>query len=620
MKQRVVLLLAPLVFLLYGCPLNMEQSPQGSGGQQPPTPAGSSASTAGLSVATDTARNQGVLVTSSGSRIDITSVADDGTIVNCTDAVGAAVMDNVPGNSKSLSASNSAAIIVGTRSDGYPGAWVYSSNRVQSVIDDDSGRATSRLPDSDAQNGVFRGHFGWLYHVMGVSEDGKIIVGYAENKKGLDFGKITIDPGTTIGVYWKVSRHPFRPAFVVSHAQIIGTLDQSKLSIPPRYRNFISALLEHALSQLKLFLINYLNSYLVMVDKNGVHFDSTNDVYVVTGTDQADVAATATIDQKGGITITESSQGQGQTPNIYAAGSYSNGSATVACSWVNGVRTDLPGDGNASHSSNAYSIFVSGGTIYVAGSYFNGTTTIACYWVNGTKIDLPGDGTGQNPATAYSIYVLGGTVYTAGYYGTTSSIIACTWSGNVKTDLDGGNGAIASSVFVSGGTIYTAGQYNLFGTATTACIWTGTAKTDLPGANGAAAQGVFASGSTIYAAGEYSLNNSPSVAALWVGTTKTDLPGNAGTAASIYVSGGTTYAAGQYKPGSTFNACYWAGTTRTDLPGTSGNAQSIFVSAGIVYTAGFYSNGGATVACYWTGTTRTDLPGARGMAASIFVQ
>src|SRR5208337_1485805 len=55
--------------------------------------------------------------------------------------------------------------------------------------------------------------------------------------------------------------------------------------------------------QLKLFLLGYLNSYLIMVDKNGVNFDSTKNLYLVTGTDQDDEPAVATIDQMGNITI-----------------------------------------------------------------------------------------------------------------------------------------------------------------------------------------------------------------------------------------------------------------------------------------------------------------------------
>ena len=548
MKQRPIVFLAPIVLFLAACPLmNMSQS-------SPQPSAAGSTNAAVLTIVTDTTRNQGVLVTGSGAKVDITSVSDDGTVVNCVDASSIApVSDGSSGSSaRSLSLLNSVAIIVGTRSDGNPGAWVYSSNKINSVIDEDSGQATSRLPETSEQNGVFKGQFGWVYHVMGVSEDGKVIIGYAINARGISLGKLQIDPGTTVGVYWKLSRHPVRPLFMVSEAHIIGTLDLSKVPNTP-HRGVISFLLKHVLDQLKLFFINYLSSYLVMVDKNGIHFDATNNVYLVTGTDQDDVPATATIDQKGNITIAENPVSQ--APNVYAAGYY--GTPTVACYWVNGTKTDLPGDGNPAHASSANSMYVSGSNIYVAGSYFNGTTTVACYWVNGTKTDLPGDGTGTNPATAYSIFVSGGTIYTAGYYNNAGTLTACYWTGTTKTDLPGTNGAIADAIFVSGTTVYTAGQYEFLGTPI-ACYWMGTTKTDLPGTNSANAQSIFVSGTTVYTAGEYNQFGT-SVACYWTGTTKQDLPGTAGSALSIFVSAGTIYTAGQNNPGTGLVACYWTG-------------------------------------------------------------
>ncbi len=612
MKLRAILLVTTLALLLSACPL----SNLGQGGAQQPSQAGASATT--LAVETDASRNQGMLVLGNGARVEIKSVSDDGTTVNCVDAAGIAPLSD-DSNTKSLS-KNSTAIIIGTRDDGNAGVWVYASGKMESVIDEDSGKLTSCLPDSNEQNGVFRGPFGWVYHVMGVSEDGKIIIGYAENKKGFHWGSLQIDAGTTIGVYWQVSRHHFRPFYMVSRAHIIGTLDQSKLSSSNKHiQRWINWSMKHLLDQLKFFLVNYMSSYLTMVDKNGVHFDSTANIYDVTGTDQDDQPAVATIDQKGNITITEQQQNQ-TPPSVYGAGSYFNGTTTVACIWVNGIKTDLPGDGNPAHASNAYSITVSNGTTYVAGSYFNGTTTIACYWVNGAKTDLPGDGTGTHPSAAYSINVSGGTIYTAGYFSDgTPDIIACYWAGTTKTNLPGGSGALAQSIFVSAGTVYAAGQYGLNSASSTACTWTGTTKTDLPGTNGAAAQSVFVSGGTVYASGEYNVNGT-STACYWTGTTKQDLSGTAASATSIFVSGGTVYAAGQYQASSAVVACFWTGTGRQDLMTSSSSAQSIFVSGSTVYTAGYYSNGSTTVASYWTGTSKTDLPGTSGQALSIVVQ
>jgi hypothetical protein len=613
MKRCAILVFAPLVLLLSGCPLSNV-----TGGEAPQVSPAPGSSSSSLTLVTDTSRNQAVLVTGASSRVDVTSVNDDGTSSVCVDATALAPIGDAS-TVKSLS-SSSTVIVVGTRSDGNAGAWVYASGKMQGVIDEDSGRVTSTLPPVVQQNDVFRGAFGWVYHVMGVSEDGKVIAGYAENKKGFHWGKLQVDPGTTVGVYWRVSRHPVRPYYLVSHARIIGVLDQSKLTRSGnRMNRWISWIIREWLDHLKLFLIDDFTSYLVMVDKNGIHFDSANNIYDVTGTDQDNMPAVATIDKKDAITITEQQQNQAP-PSVFAAGSYFNGAASVACIWVDGAKTDLPGDGNSTHGSNAYAIAVANGVTYVAGSYFNGTTTIACYWVDGVRTDLPGDGTNAHPANAYSIFVSGGTVYTSGYYNNGSTIVACYWTGTAKTDLPGADGALAQSVFVSGGTVYTAGQYNAFGETTTACYWTGTTKTDLPGTNGAAAQSVFVSGGAVYLSGEYNINGT-STACYWTGTTRQDLPGSAGSANSIFVSGGTVYTTGQYQPNAAaFVGCFWTGTAKTDLMTTSSSSESIFVSGSTVYTAGYYSNGSMTVASYWTGTAKTDLPGTSGQAMAIVVQ
>ena len=230
--------------------------------------------------------------------------------MSCADALTIAVMND--GTSTKGSSGNRDSIIIGTRADGNPGAWGFSGGKILAVIDEDTGAATSSLPQTDDHDGTFRGQFGWTYRVMGVSEDGKIIIGYAENKKGFSRGRFTIDPGTTVGIYWKASHHPRRPFLMVSRAHIIGTFDASHMqNVDKHVRHWMDWVKKHIMDQLKWFLLDFLTDYLVMVDKDGVHFDSTNNVYLVSGIDQDDLPAVATIDKKGNITITETtSQGQ----------------------------------------------------------------------------------------------------------------------------------------------------------------------------------------------------------------------------------------------------------------------------------------------------------------------
>ncbi len=318
MQRRVspLLLVAPFL-LLFACSLPVAPSPGA---------AASSPNPGALSVETDANRNQGVLVTGNGSTVDVEATADDGTVVNCVDAVGVASVGAASG-SKSIS-SSLAALIVGTRNDGGPGAWMWASGKMQAVMDADSGRLSSKLSEASDNGGIFRGAFGWVYYVMGISEDGAVIVGYAENQKGISLGTTQVDPGTTVGVYWQVSRHPILHCFVASRAHIIGTLDQSKLqNLSGRAGRQVSAGLRRLLGQLKLLLQGYYNSYLVMVEKNGVHFDKPNSVYLVTGTDQDDNPAIATIDQKGSITIAPI-QSQG-SPNVVPGSLVGTGSSVA---------------------------------------------------------------------------------------------------------------------------------------------------------------------------------------------------------------------------------------------------------------------------------------------------
>ena len=99
---------------------------------------------------------------------------------------------------------------------------------------------------------------------------------------------------------------------MVSRAHIIGTFDASHMqNVDKHVRHWMDWVKKHIMDQLKWFLLDFLTDYLVMVDKDGVHFDSTNNVYLVSGIDQDDLPAVATIDKKGNITITETtSQGQ----------------------------------------------------------------------------------------------------------------------------------------------------------------------------------------------------------------------------------------------------------------------------------------------------------------------
>jgi hypothetical protein len=371
MKKRLgFICLVLLVLFLVSCPAPV-------GVRNGPAPASSNApGGASFSIMVDASRGQAVLVTPNGSAVDIAAVTGDGSTVRASDAIGVAVVQDADG-SRSLSGGRQA-VIVGTRNDGRPGAWHYSGGRMQPVVDEDSGSPTSLLPESGDRDGKLRGAFGWTYHVQGISEDGKLIAGYAENKNGFSWGRFQIDPGTTIGVYWRASRHTNDSFLHVSRAHIIGTLDLTKLqTAPPPVRHWARWAMKHFLDHLKWFFLNYLSSYLVMVDLNGVHFDGSNNVYLVSGTDQNDNPAIASIGQDGSITITPQQSTPGVTISTIAgtgAGGFSGDGGSAASAQLNspsGIARDGSGNLYIADSGNQRVREVVSGTIStVAG---NGT-------------------------------------------------------------------------------------------------------------------------------------------------------------------------------------------------------------------------------------------------------
>jgi hypothetical protein len=254
-----------------------------------------------FSVEMDGSRGMAVFVDSAGERLDILAVDEDGNLVACAEP---STVVTLPGEPAAKGFGRPPVMVAGMRGDGTPGLWIITpDNKVQLALDAETGKILACLPDSDERDGTFRGRFGWVYRVMGVSEDGRLIAGIATHEMGFTRGRWKIEPGTTIGVYWRVWKHASRPFWVVSRARIIGTYEQSRLPLPGR-RNWILNNPRHfKLLQLKWFMLDYLSAYLVLVEKDGVHKDPASDAYLVSGTDQDGAAAVATIAADGRITI-----------------------------------------------------------------------------------------------------------------------------------------------------------------------------------------------------------------------------------------------------------------------------------------------------------------------------
>ena len=245
--------------------------------------------------------NHAVLVTESGSRLEISSTTTAGSTVECAQALGVTWFKD----SLTVTDETAPALVIGTTRDGRAGIWAYSKGHIETVIGEKDGEWISVLPESDEAKGAFTGHLGWTYHVMGTSSDGHMIVGYAENKNGIDFGKWSVAPGTTIGVYLTVGRYRQERHLQVSGAKVIGTYAPSETDVNHRRAHrLFDYFRKLVLDRLKMLLLNELTSYLTMVEKDGISIEQSTGDYQILGTDQDGAAALAVIDRRGDITIT----------------------------------------------------------------------------------------------------------------------------------------------------------------------------------------------------------------------------------------------------------------------------------------------------------------------------
>lgn len=306
-------------------------------------------------------------------------------------------------------------------------------------------------------------------------------------------------------------------------------------------------------------------------------------------------------------------------PGATFAGSVNDGTKSIPCTWTDGSRTNLAGDGT--HAAMAFSpVVVAGSSILVPGFYNDGTKNIACTWNNGVRTDLAGGGLATDSSFALAIAEDGGTVYTAGYYSDSSATptknVPCYWNGSSRVDLPcTATQGYAFGIAVSGGTVYCAGSY-YSGSGDVPQLWTNTAPTNLPGLltpSVGDATSVIVSGSTVIVGGMVG-NGTEDVPCIWTGTTLSTLPmvGPAvgGQVCALAMVDGTLYAGGNLWSSGLDVPCWWSGGVCTTLPViTNGLVEAIQVVQGSVICAGYYTTSNdVTTPCLWQSGDRTDLP------------
>jgi hypothetical protein len=347
--------LTGLAFLLFSCPMaQVGVSPDSA------TSPGASRPEMQPSIMTDSARTQAVYIDEKGARIDITAQEPDGSVVRATQAIGLALMADAGSSARAAAGDGDQlrALVIGTRSDGAPGVWAILRNgTVLPAAEDSAGKSTSALPQCDDRDHGLRGWFGWKYYVTGISDDGLMIVGYAKNEKGFHLGVVKIEPGTTVGVYWRVKKISHRPHVRIEPARVIGTLDTTPFPKKNGHRSrWIDALRLSRLPGIQLFFLKYFTSYLIMAD--AVSRDAAKDLYVVTGTDQDGDDATATIDRLNRIVITPAPPA-GQPDLKITAIQVPSTPQTIAATWTLAATVANGGTADAGPSTLLYQVSTS---------------------------------------------------------------------------------------------------------------------------------------------------------------------------------------------------------------------------------------------------------------------
>jgi hypothetical protein len=314
-------------------------------------------------------------------------------------------------------------------------------------------------------------------------------------------------------------------------------------------------------------------------------------------------------------------------PGTYAAGYYHNGSNSIACLWNISHATPSKIDLEASASSKAVSVSVSGGTVYVVGTY-NGN---ACYWkIDGEHV-TPHELTNTGDNMVFDSIISSGYLYISGTSDVSGSSQACYWLVDLGDDsyeminLSVGTGSNGYEMIESGGTIYIAGTTldPDFGYKTP-CYWSfvsgpgtrnlvyedkGYGRTVMLDGSSNIVIGGWKVYSTTYTQAETWTYSGDPVSAIELPPVLVS-PNSSIVSSSLNVSG-HLYIVGQR----TGTACYWLDSAVTNLPGDNYSyAYGITQVVTDIYITGYHDagneSGTSSVACVWkkNGNTFTLIP------------
>lgn len=280
-------------------------------------------------IKTDPDRSRGVYITEGGVQIDIKSIENSsGEIVKCIEVVDFKIFENP-------SEIEVKAVVVGTREDGQPGIWeIHNDDSIHSPLNENTGTRTSLLSESLERQETLRGRHGWSYIVTGISDDGRMAAGYAIHEDGLELGRWIIDPGTTVGVYWRLWNSDGEERFCTGRAKIIGIKD-APYNNRRRFRGRNRFL--RLLSRLRLFFFGWYDTYLTMTES--IDYEEDEDLYLIKGSDQEDVKSIAAIDFRDGVlSILEDDPGEEYPDLIISSITVPDTVQTSSDTWELGAR------------------------------------------------------------------------------------------------------------------------------------------------------------------------------------------------------------------------------------------------------------------------------------------
>jgi len=244
----------------------------------------------------DSARNVAVFSERDNIFIDIQDFDEEsGKVIKCVEPLFMTILEegSTPTRSADLS-SALRAVFIGYREDGKPGIWLLSRDgRITSPEDGESGRRTSHLKGvvvdpEEAVGADIKGFAGWIYHPQMISDDGLIIAGYGENKKGFSSRFFNIAAGTKVAVFWSLVPTP-HGHFLLKNPQVVGTMPEPKENRDLFYKFFY-----RLFSRFKLFLLDYLDNYLVSVER--LSYNDITTRYSMVGLDRDGILSEAEFD------------------------------------------------------------------------------------------------------------------------------------------------------------------------------------------------------------------------------------------------------------------------------------------------------------------------------------